>query len=103
MQHGRSAFDTLVDFCLRESLQLEAEGDVVEDAQMREKRIVLEHHRNISFGRMDAGDIPAIQHDSPAGHSFQTADGTKEGAFPTSGWPNKDNEFLLFNLQVDVL
>jgi hypothetical protein len=62
-----------------------------------------EHHGNVSFRRVDAGDISAIQYDFPACHSLQTADGTKKRAFSASGRSNKDNEFLLLNLQVDVL
>jgi len=70
---------------------------------MRKEGIVLKDHGNVSLGRMNAGDIPPVQYDFPAGHRFQTADGTKEGAFSASGWSDKNNEFFLFNLQVDTL
>jgi hypothetical protein len=52
---------------------------------------------------VDAGNFPAIQHDSAAGHSFETANGTKERTFPASRRSNKDNEFLLLDPQVDIL
>src|SRR5207245_7391086 len=67
------------------------------------ERVVLEHHRNVSLGWMDIGDVLAIEHDFATTDGFQSADGAKERTLPASRGSNKNDEFLFFNLKINVL
>src|SRR5580700_4268252 len=52
---------------------------------------------------MDIGNVLAIEHDSAATDGFETADGAKERTLSASGGSDKDDKFLFFNLEIDVL
>src|SRR5271166_5399417 len=52
---------------------------------------------------MDIGDVLAIEHDFAAADGFETANGTKERTLSASRGSDKDDEFLFFNLKIDVL
>jgi hypothetical protein len=51
---------------LVDALHLQAEGHVVEHAQMREKRVVLEHHRGAALGRGQRRDVLAASMIAPS-------------------------------------
>ncbi len=59
---------------LRHASHLQAEGDVVEGAQMREQRIALEHHGGAAPGGRQARDIHVADQDIALGDAFVPRD-----------------------------
>ena len=46
-----------------DAAHLQAEGDVVERAQVREERVALEHHRRAALGGGQVGDVAGAEQD----------------------------------------
>jgi hypothetical protein len=59
---------------LADAFHLEAEGDVVERAQVREQRIALEHHRGAALRRRCLRDVAPAEQDVALGHRLVAGD-----------------------------
>src|SRR5271165_6865392 len=103
MQKRCNTLNAFSNILLRNAVQLQAKGNVIKDVQVRKQRVILEHHGQVSLGWMDIGDVLAIEHDFAAADGFETANGTKERTLSASRGSDKDDEFLFFNLKIDVL
>ena len=63
---------------------LQAEGDVVERAQVREQRIALEHHCRAAFGRRQRGDVARTEQDVAFADLLVPGDHAQRGRLATT-------------------
>ncbi len=59
---------------LGDALAVEAEGDVLEHAHVREQGVGLEHHVHVTLVRRNAGDVVAVQIDLTCGRLVEAGD-----------------------------
>ena len=69
---------------------------------MRVERIILEHHRDAAFCRRKLIDSLPVDVDFAAIRLFKAGNQPKKGRFSAAGRPDKDREFFLFDLQIDI-
>ena len=102
-QHRRRRVDTLLYFWLGELACPQPEGDVVVHRQMRVKRVILEHHRDIAITRPQLIDHPAPDLYLAAADVFETCDASQQRALTAARWANEDDKFAVVDAQVDAL
>ena len=64
--------DAVALLALSDLLQLQPEGDVVVHRHVREQRVVLEHHVDVTSVRGDVRDVVAAEQDPPAASAPRT-------------------------------
>ncbi|MNE15047.1 hypothetical protein D3C80_1079450 [compost metagenome] len=70
---------------------------------MRIKRIGLEHHGDAPARRRDFIDELAINEHFAAGNFLQTGDHAQQRRFSAAGGADENDEFALFDLQIDAV
>ena len=100
LQHLVRTFATLV---LPDATHLQIEGDVVENGQVREERVVLEHHRRAALDRRLAHDHLVADIDLTRGRRLVTRDHPQDRRLAAAGWPEKATIGAVRDRQVDVL
>ncbi|MNC71794.1 hypothetical protein D3C75_1227530 [compost metagenome] len=84
-----------------------AEGDVVGHAQVREQRVVLEHHADAAFlrgeGEAGAGDGLAGQLDFAFVYRFETGNSPQSGGLAAAGRAQQATDVTGVQMQVQVL
>ncbi|MNK94156.1 hypothetical protein D3C87_1143490 [compost metagenome] len=70
---------------------------------MRIKRIGLEHHGNAPTRGRDFIDQLAVDKHLTAGDFLQTRNHAQQRRFPAAGRPDENDEFALFDLQIDAV
>ena len=77
--------------------------DVVEDGEMRIERVVLEHHRDVAGGRLEAVD-PAIADPDRAGvELFEPRNEAQQRRLAAAGRPQQDEALAAFNFEIDAV
>ena len=64
--------------------------------------VVLEHHRDVAVARQEVVDHPAADRDLPAGNVLKAGDHPEDRRFSTARRPEKNDEFLVLDMKVDV-
>ena len=91
----------LADFPAGHPPHFQAEPDVVGDAHIGEKQVVLEnHHRPPLFGG-HVDDGVAVEKDVPGGGAEQPGDHLHGGGFAAPGRPQQGGQFPRFDVQVE--
>ncbi|MNF85959.1 hypothetical protein D3C84_683790 [compost metagenome] len=80
--------------------QFEAEGDVVQHAQVREHRVALEHHA--TAGVRFTGQGLAVEQDLAATGAFLAEQQAQEGRFAATGRTHQGAELTLVDVQVEA-
>ena len=97
------AADACVNFVPRHTIHLQAEGHVVIDIHMRVQRVGLEYHRHATIGRIGQADIHPADFHRAVGHRFKAGDHPQQSGFSASGWPDKDSELTIGDIEVDTM
>ena len=91
---------TLPALGLADLAHLQTELDVVGHAQMREQRIVLEHHGNAALRRRQMGNVATIDAHRPRGGHVQPGNHAQGGGFAAARRAEQDAERAWFNAQI---
>ncbi len=74
---------------LVDATHAQAEGDIVDDGQMRKQRIALEHHGGAARRRGEVGDVDVAEHDVAAAHRFVAGDHPQGRRLAAAGRPKQ--------------
>jgi hypothetical protein len=83
--------------------QPERERDVLEDAEVRVQRVVLEHHRQVALARRLVVDPGSSDDHVAAGDVLQPDDHAEQGRLPAAGRADEDHELAVVDVQADVV
>ena len=83
--------------------QLQAKGDVVENAHVRIERVVLKHHRYSAILGMHVVDDAVADGNASAGDVLQPRQHPQRRRLATPRRTYQDHELPVLNLQIDVL
>ena len=78
-------------------------GQIFAHGQMRVKRILLEHHRDIPFGRTVAQDRAAIDRNIPGIGGFQPGNQPQGRGFARPGRPQQHNETAIGDVHGHIM
>ena len=67
----------------------EAEGNVVDDVEMGEERVILEHHRGAARCRRQVGDDLVVDHDVPVARPLVAGDHPERRGLAAAGRPDQ--------------
>ena len=102
-QHRAGLPDPLVDLARSAAAQLEPEGEVVADGQVRVKRVALEHHRDVTARAAARGSRPGLPtRSSRLVHLLEPRHDSKQSALPTSARPHEDRKRSFRNIEIDA-
>src|SRR5262245_39225092 len=76
--------------------------NVLEDGQMREQRIVLEHEADAAVIRLNAGDIPIADEDTSRRRLLETRDHAKRRCLAATRWSKQREQFARLYFEGDV-
>ena len=87
----------------RQVAHLEAEGDVLRDAHVREQRVGLEHHRGVALVRRHVGHAPVVEPDLAAVGRDEARHHAQGGGLAAARWAEQRDELAVADLEVDVI
>ena len=94
--------DALVDLVLGDVAQGQTEGDVLVNGHVGVQGVVLENHRDVAvFGR-NLVDQAVADVELAAGDGLKTGDHAQGGGFAAAGGADKNDEFLVRDLKIEV-
>ena len=102
-QRVDDAPDAGLDLALRHLPKPHAEGDIGEDVEMREQRVVLEHHRDIAVARQAIRDILSVEADLPLGERLQPGDHPHGRGLAAARRADQHDEFPVRGHETEVL
>ena len=91
------------DFVLRHFVLLQSEGNVLLHGHVREQGIALKHHIDGTFVGCKLGNILTVKDDFALIGAFHTRQHTQQRRFTAAGTAQKGKDFMLINIQVDVI
>ena len=103
MQNFHSHTRTLFHFSLRQLLQLQAKGDVVPNAQMREQCIALEDHSNIALTGSDIVNHAAVHVQLSLGDFLKAGNHTQSSCLAAAGGTKQNQTLTLLYLQIQII
>src|SRR6516225_767933 len=92
----------LLDLALSELAHLQAERHIVVHAHVRVERVVLEHHGDVAVHRRELIDYVAVDRDIAGADGLEPGDHAERRRLAAAGRADKDHEFLVADLQIDV-
>ncbi|EOB89904.1 hypothetical protein NM607_2143 [Neisseria meningitidis NM607] len=96
-------FDARGDFAFRHFVLFQTEGNVLFYGHMRKKRVTLEHHIDGAIIGCKFGNILTIKDNFSLIGTFHTRQHTQQCRFSAAGTAQKGEDFVLINVQVDVI
>ncbi len=102
-EHGGDLVDALVDDRGVGLAQLEAEGEVVADAEVGVERVALEHHGDVAVAGLEAGDLAIAEADLAAGDLLEAGEQAQEGRLAAAAGADQDREGAVGDGDVDAL
>ena len=91
-----------INFRLREFPKHQAEGHIVVHAHMRIKRVILEHHGNVTVPRRDVIHQCAANGDIARGDFLQPCNHAERGGFAAARRPDKHDEFMIVDFKINA-
>jgi hypothetical protein len=82
--------------------EAEAKGHVIVNRHMGIKSVVLEDHRDIAVFRFHVVDQGIADEKLAGGDILETRDHAEGRGFAAAGGADKDNEFLVLDLHVEI-
>ncbi len=95
--------DPLVGLGLRHAGDLQPEGDVLRDGQVRKQRVGLEHHADIALVRLQPGDVLAADDDGAGGRLLEAGDHAQHGGLAAARRAEEGDELAARDIQVEIL
>ena len=95
--------DLLTDDLLGDLGGLEGKGHVLVDRHVRVEGVVLEDHGDVAVARLHVVDDIPVDAQLPRRDVLQPRDHAEGGGFPTARGADKDDEFLVADLHVEVV
>ncbi|MCY1545954.1 hypothetical protein D9M68_819250 [compost metagenome] len=92
-----------VDLFLAHLVLLEAEGDVLRHAHVREQRVGLEHHVDRPLVRGQVGDVLAVEEDAPLGRPLEAGEHAQQGRLARSRTTEQGEDLALVDGQRHVV
>ena len=86
-----------------ESLDFESEGNVVADREVREERVVLEHHVERTFRGSHGGDVIVADQDATRRGLLKPGDKAQCRGLSAAAWSEQREELPGTNLDVDIV
>jgi hypothetical protein len=102
MHKRQEAFHRLGDFGRITPPRLEAEGHVLRHGEMREQRVVLEHHADVAPMRRQRRDILPVELHRAAIDAQQAGHDAQQGGLAAAGRPQQGNELALADAEIDA-
>jgi hypothetical protein len=102
-ENARGFLDAGLDLGFGHAAVTQAIGHVVVDAHMRVERVILEHHRDVAFGRLDLVDDASADIDLAAGDGLQPRDHTQERRLAAAGRADQHAELAVTDVEIDAL
>ena len=93
----------LVDHVFVNTLQGQAESQVIVNAHLGIQSIALEHHCDLSFTGALVVGIFTVDQELAAADILQACDHTQSGGLAAAGGTNENDEFALFDFQVEIV
>ena len=92
-----------LDLGVLDVLAAKAEGDVLEDRQVREERVVLEDRVDVALVRRQPRHVLALELDQPGGRLLEAADHPQRRRLAAAGRAEEAEELAVPDLEVDVV
>ena len=83
--------------------EFEREPHIIGDRHMRIERIVLKHHRDIAFFRLDVVDDPVADRNRPGGDVFESGEHPQQGRLATAGGADQNHESAVLDRDRDAV
>ena len=93
----------LVDFVGRHLLELEPEGDVVIDIEMREESIALKHSVERAFVRRKGGNVPAFEKHGALIRGEETGQNAESGGLAAAGRAEQGHKLPFTYIKADIV
>jgi hypothetical protein len=103
VHQAQHLFDAGVDFAGRQTVLLEAEGNVLRNRHVREQSVRLEHHVDRPLVRRHVSDVHAIEENPPIGRALEACEHAQQGRFAGTGTAEQSEDFALMNLKRDIV
>ena len=101
--HGQHFLYAILSFPFGNVTDLQAEFDVFIDIQMRKQCVALKDRVDISLVGRNIVDARTIKKNVTRGGLRKTADDSQRCGFSTTGRAQKSNEFLILNVQIQMI
>ena len=92
-----------VNLVFRNFTKFKSECHVIIYCHMRIQSVVLEYHCDISVLRLDVIYSLAVDDQVTARDILETCNHSKGGRLTTAGWSDEDDEFLILDIEVEIL
>ena len=102
VQNACGFLHAAINFRLREFPKHQAEGHIVVNAHVRIKRVILEHHGNVTIPRWDVIHQCAANGDIARGDFLQPSNHAERGGFAAARRPDQDDEFVVGDFKVNA-
>ena len=89
MDPGQHLFGPIFTIRWGDTLHLKAKGDVLRTGHVREKRVILKHHRRTAFDRRQFGNIAIPDQKIAFADHFVTGNHAQCGGFAAPGWADQ--------------
>ena len=91
------------DFIFGHFVLFQTEGDVLLHSHVREQGIALKHHIDGALVGGKFGNVLTVQNDFALIRAFHARQHTQQRGFTAAGAAQKGKDFMLINIQVDVI
>jgi hypothetical protein len=102
IEHARGFVDPGLDLGFGKSLQAQAERHVFRYRHMRIKRVVLEHHGDVTILRWHVVDDIASNHDVAVGDVLQPRDHPQRGRLAAARRPHQHDKLMVGDVEIDA-
>src|SRR6266540_2774860 len=103
LEQARDPVHSIVDLALRESAELEREGEVLVHALVRVERVVLEDHRDVAVSRRHLVDGAIADADLSARDLLEPGDHPQRRRLAAAGGPDQHHQLAVRNLERELL
>ena len=103
LDHAQHRVDPLADLRLADAAHLQSEREVALDRQVREQRVVLEHHADVAALRRLAGDFLAIEQDPSRIRIFEAGHAAQRGGLAAAARAEQRDELAFGGGEVEVM
>jgi hypothetical protein len=80
------------------AVHAQTKSNVLENVQMREKRVILKDHVHWSFVGWQLGDLFSPDQNAARGGGLKAGDHSQQGSFPTAGGPEQTEKLTFRDL-----
>ena len=100
VEDAGGVLDAALDLVLRDLLDAEAEGDVLEDGEVRVERVALEHHRDVAIARRHVVHDAIADPEHAARDLLEPGDHPERGRLAATGRADEDHELTVYDVEI---